>query len=192
MSPDLPLRREANKVMQPSCLEPTIHTCIHIQYLWENCYDLGLLKLVRSRFSNVMCPKNEVGSLTEYTEWPGYSLNYFFSSLIAWAYSRMTMPGLIGLKLWNSGSGRHHFHTWIGHHRVYTLNPTENLWDVLAKTLLSGPTLPSSLKELGEKWMQLWMDTNVVTLHKRIKMMPHWMSAVIKWNDREGTHDLLY
>ncbi len=46
--------------------------------LWGQCYDLGLLQLVRSRFSNVMCPKNEVSWLPEYTEWPGYSINGFF------------------------------------------------------------------------------------------------------------------
>jgi len=29
--------------------------------------------------------------------------------------------------------------------------PIENLWDVLEKTLRSGPTLPSSLQDLGKK-----------------------------------------
>uniref|UniRef100_A0A7N6BXB0 Capping protein regulator and myosin 1 linker 3 n=1 Tax=Anabas testudineus TaxID=64144 RepID=A0A7N6BXB0_ANATE len=44
-------------------------------------------------------------------------------------------------KMGSSGSGSmtHHFHTWI--------NPIENLWDVLEKTLCSGPTLPSSIQE---------------------------------------------
>ena len=47
---------------------------------------------------------------------------WIFPSLMAREYSKMTMPGFITLKLWKSGSGsmRHHFHTWIGHHRVQT------------------------------------------------------------------------
>ena len=98
--------------------------------LWGQCYDLGWLQLVRSSFSNIMCPKNEVSWLPEYTEWPGYSINGFFSSLMARAYSKMTMPGFIGLKLWKSGSGsmRHHFHTWMGHHRVQTLTSLRIFW----------------------------------------------------------------
>ena len=38
------------------------------------------------------------------------------------------------------------------------INPTENLWDVLEKTLHSGPTLPSSIQDLGEKLIQLWTE----------------------------------
>lgn len=115
----LRVRREADAMMHPSCLVPTL------QASGGQCYDLGLMQLVSSRFSNIMCPKNEVSWLPEYTEWPGYSINGFFSSLMAWAYSKMTMPGFIGPKLWKSGSGsmRDHFHTWIGHHRVQTLTP---------------------------------------------------------------------
>ena len=46
--------------------------------LWGQCYDLGLLQLVRSKFSNIMCPKNEVSWLPEYIEWPRSSTNGFF------------------------------------------------------------------------------------------------------------------
>lgn len=60
------------------------------------------------------------------------------------------------------------------------LNPFEHLWDVLEKTLLSSPTLPSSIEDLGEKLMQLWMEMNIVTLHKLIKMIPQRMQPVIK------------
>ncbi|KAF7665376.1 hypothetical protein LDENG_00145040 [Lucifuga dentata] len=60
------------------------------------------------------------------------------------------------------------------------LNPIENLWDVLEKTLHSGPTLPSSIQALGENLTQLWTDINVVTLHKVIETMPQRMRAVIK------------
>ncbi len=60
------------------------------------------------------------------------------------------------------------------------LNPIGNLWDVLEKTLHSGPTLPSSIQDLGEKLMQLWMGINVMTLLKLTEMMPRRMGAVIK------------
>ena len=74
---------------------------------------------------------------------------------------------------------RHHFHSWIGYQSP-DLNPIENLWDVLDKDLRSGPTLPSSIQDLGEKLMQHWMEINLVTLQKLIETMPQRMRAVIK------------
>ena len=88
--------------------------------LWGQCCDLGLLQLDRSGFSNITCPKNEVSSLPEYIEGPGFYISGFFSSLMAWAYSKMTTPWL---RLWKGGSGsmRLHFRTGIGDHRAQTL-----------------------------------------------------------------------
>lgn len=60
------------------------------------------------------------------------------------------------------------------------LNTIVNLWDVLEKALRSGPTLPSSMQDLGEKIMQHWMDTNLVTLQKLIKTIPQQICAIIK------------
>jgi len=60
------------------------------------------------------------------------------------------------------------------------LNPTDNLWDGLEKALRSGPTLPSSLQDVGEKLMQLWTEINVVTLQKLIETMPQRTQAVIR------------
>ena len=60
------------------------------------------------------------------------------------------------------------------------LNPIENLWDVLEKALLSGPTLQSSIQDHGEKLMQHWTEINLVTLQKLIETMPQRMHAVIK------------
>ena len=73
---------------------------------------------------------------------------------------------------------RHHFHTWIGHQSP-DLNPTENLWDMLEKTLRSSMTQSSSIRDLGKILMQLWTDMNVVTLYKLIETMPWRMHAVI-------------
>ena len=36
------------------------------------------------------------------------------------------------------------------------LNPIENLWDVMEKAFHSGPTLPSSIQDLGEKLANAW------------------------------------
>lgn len=49
------------------------------------------------------------------------------------------------------------------------LNPSENLWMCWRDFL---PDSPSSQQDVGEKWMQLWTERKVVTLHKLIKMMP--------------------
>lgn len=52
---------------------------------------------------------------------------------------------------------------------------------MLVETLRSGP-IPSLTKDLGEKWAQLWMKMNAVTLHKIVEMAPLRMRAVIKAN----------
>lgn len=90
------VRKVPDEGMHTSCLVPTGHAC------WGSC-NLRVLKLVRSRFSDIMCPNNEVS-------WPGYSINGLF--LPWWCrYSKMTMPGVIGLKLSVRGSGRMR-HNW--------------------------------------------------------------------------------
>ena len=41
-------------------------------------------------------------------------------------------------------------------------------------------TLLSSIQNLGQKLMQLWMEINVVTLHKVVETMPQQMRSLIK------------
>lgn len=53
--------------------------------------DLGWLQLIRSRFSNIMCSKNEVSWQPEYTEWTGFSNKGFFSTLSPWLYSKKSL-----------------------------------------------------------------------------------------------------
>ena len=43
------------------------------------------------------------------------------------------------------------------------LKPIVNLFHALEKTLRCSPTLPSSIQERCEKWMQLWTEVNAVT-----------------------------
>ncbi len=90
---------------------------------------------------------------------------FIFSSLIAWAYSKLTMPGFIGLKLRKSGSGSMsiHFQTWIGHHRAksQTLTPLRIFgmcWRRLCAVVRLSHHLPSWRKNVcssGREWM-LW------------------------------------
>lgn len=58
---------------------------------------LGFQQLVRSRFSNAMCPKNETSWRPEHPEWPVYSICGFLD--VADIFS------LITLILWKCGSG---------------------------------------------------------------------------------------
>lgn len=62
------------------------------------------------------------------------------------------------------------------------LNSSENLWDMLENALRSGQTLPSSIQDIAEKFMQHWMEINLVTLQKLNKTMPQRMRAVTKAN----------
>ena len=121
--------------------------------LLEQCYDLGFNQLVRS----------------ELMTWI-YWMIRIFSSLVARTYSKMTVPWLMGLKLWNSGSGsmRRHLHPWIDYHRVQTLTSYRKFWMCWRR------------QDLGEKLVQLWMWRNVVTLSELIRMMPWSMHAIIK------------
>ena len=66
--------------------------------LWGQCYDLGLLQSVRLG-SATLCPQR-MRYLNILSGQVIPSMD--FSSLIAWAYSKM--PGFIRLKLWKSGS----------------------------------------------------------------------------------------
>ena len=102
-----------DEFVHPSCLVPTVKACVMF-WGWVSWSWLG---------SAMICGQKIGQWLPECTEWPGFSINGFFSSLTAWANSKMTMPRFVKLKLWKSGSGsmRHHFYTWIGHHRVQTL-----------------------------------------------------------------------
>ena len=89
----------------------------------------------------------DLGCFSWYTEWPGFSINWFFPSLMARAYFKMTVPQFIGLKLF-LGSVTRHFIPWIGYHSGQIWTPLTSIWDVLEKTLHSSPTLPSSIQSL--------------------------------------------
>lgn len=52
------------------------------------------------------------------------------------------------------------------------LNPTESLWDMLKKALRGGHTLPSSVQDPGERFMQNWMEINLLTLQKLTDTVP--------------------
>ena len=116
----------------------------------------------------------------ECIEWPGYPTNGFF---LPWWHGHI--PGQQCQDSWDdsscervehedtwvSRSMRSHFHTWLGHHGVLTLIPLK-VFGVKRKDWRNGLTLLSSIQNLVQKWMQLWMEINVVTLHKFVETMP--------------------
>ncbi len=105
---------------------------------------------------------------------------WIFSFLMTRACSKMTMPGFIGLKLWKRGSGsmRHHFYTCIGHLGVQSQTVTPlSIFGMWWRRLFAA--VPSSIQDLGEKFMQLWRGINVVTFQKVIAAMQR-MCADIK------------
>ena len=149
--------------------------------LLGQCYDLGLLQLVRSRFSNIMCPKKEVSWLPEYTEWPGYSINGFF---LPWWHGHI--PRWQCQDISGSNCERVVQGAWdiiFTHGLVTTVSRPEPHWEscvvVLERALRSGPTLPPSMQDLGEKLMQYRVYTNLVTLQKLIKTIPQQISNKI-------------
>ena len=74
------------------------------------------------------------------------------------------------------GSMRSHFHTWIGHHRVLILTPLK-VFGVEGKMVWLSC---HQYKNGGQKYMQLWMEINIVTLHKLIETTPQQLRSVIK------------
>ena len=106
---------------------------------------------------------------------------------MAQAYSWTTMPRLIGLKLWKSGAWGHmsvreheesHI-SWPTHTWVLTLNPLK-VFGVKRKDWRNGLTLLSSIQNLSQICMHLWMEINVVTLQKVVETMPQQLRSVIK------------
>ena len=144
-------------------LVPIVQACGDI--VWY----LSLIQLARSWVSNIMCPK-KWGQMTTWIYW---TTRFFHQWIFAFWHKHIPR--------WNSGDSsgsncKRVVQTWIGHRRVQNLTPlrTSGMW----WTLRSGPTLPSSIQGLGEKWMQLWTWMNVVTFHKLNQMMPQQMQAM--------------
>ena len=107
---------------------------------------------------------------------PGYPINGFF---LPW-WLRHIHRALV-VKEWSMRT--HEFQgAWgvIFTHELATtessLYPIKSLWDVLEKP--EGMVRLSC--HLGKKWMQLWMEINVVRLHKIVETMPQQMRSVIK------------
>ena len=116
--------------------------------LWGQCYDLGLLQLVRlvqQRYG----PK----------EWGQLFFLYIPDDM---GIFQDDDARINQVQIVKSGWGSH-FQTEIGH-QCPDLNTIKNFWDVLEKTLCSSRLYKTSLQDFGGKLMQLWTEINVVTV----------------------------
>lgn len=140
--------------------------------LWGQCCDLGLLQLVRSRFSNIMCPKTEISWLSEYSRLFHQWIFFFLDDMgIFQDFARLHEAQTVKELLRKHGIIFTH---GLSHHSEQTI---EDLRHVLERALRSGPTIPSSPRDLGEKWMWHWTEINLATLQKPIdKMLQHMFS----------------
>lgn len=114
--------------------------------------------IYRSRFSNIMWPKNEVSRLQEYT---GQVIPLMYFSCLSilwhsWQYHHWA-------KLCKSGKRRYNYH----HHRVQTLNP------------LSIFRMCWKMWDFGEYLMQHRTEINPLTLQQLIQTMPQKARAAI-------------
>lgn len=125
------VRGEADEVMLPSGLVPTVQACGGAK-IWACCSRSGPVSATvcnqTIRSADYLKILNDYFRL--FHQW------LFFSSLMTRAYSK-TKSG--------PESIRHHFHTWIGH-KSPDLNPIENLWDALEKVLRSSQTIILNLR----------------------------------------------
>ena len=166
-------RREADEVMQPSCLVPTVPACGGGTMIWGCCSWSGLASATlcaqRMRSADYLNIVNDqvTPSMDFFPPWwHGYT-------------PRRQCQDSSGSNCERAVQGAWDIIFTHGPQSA-DLNPTENLWDVLEKALRSGLTLPSSIQYHSEKWMQHWMEINLVTLQKLIETMPQRMGAIVR------------
>lgn len=138
-------------------------SCVCYTSLWSQCYNLGLLQLVRFNFGNIMCAKkNQVSWLPECAEWPGFSISRSFfyrdgTDIFQNDRAKIHLAQIV--KEWfreNESSFSH----MVWPQQSPDINPIENLWDTLEKS----PTFSLWMQDVVKKCIvalerSFWLDS---------------------------------
>lgn len=146
---------------------------LHCHYLDFTKKQVTAFHWIITAAMNMSQLTKEWGQLTTPKHWVITFLHQWI--IFSVAYSKTALSGVMVLKLWKSGSGivRHHLYTWIFNHFILWTRAPLKILEMCLRRLHRSP-IPSST-HLGKRLIQLWMEINVVTLHRLIKMMPWWI-----------------